>query len=33
MAAVHNIHRLIEFFSGYTTLPIDPDAVRDQILS
>src|ERR1700722_811156 len=33
MAIVRNIHKLIDFFSSYTELPIDPDDVRDKILS
>jgi hypothetical protein len=33
MPAVRNIHKLIEFFSSFTVLPVNPDDVRDQILS
>lgn len=33
MAAVRNIQRLIDSFSSHTTLPVDPDDVRDEILS
>lgn len=33
MPAVQNIHKLIDFFSSFTVLPVNPDDVRDQILS
>jgi hypothetical protein len=33
MPAVRNIHRLIDHFSGFTTVPIDPDDVAAQIIS
>ena len=33
MPTVRNIHKLIEFFSSFTVLPVNPDDVRDQILS
>ena len=33
MPIVHNIHKLIDFFSSFTVLPVDPDDVRDQILT
>lgn len=33
MAGTRNIHKLIGFFSEFTVLPIDPDEVRDTIVS
>jgi hypothetical protein len=33
MAVIRNIYKLIDHFSSFTVLPVDPDDVRDQIIS